>query len=70
MLCSTDTAALSAALGAVTRVFGCASQDVQALLLDVVASQHQLLVLGELNNGSMPSSVVKLNGQAYLEGCE
>jgi hypothetical protein len=41
---------------------------VQEVLLNIIAAEHQLLVLGQLNNGSLPSSVVRRNGQGYLQG--
>lgn len=35
--------------------------------MDFIHAQHDLLVLGKVN-GTLPSSVVRRNGIAYLEG--
>jgi hypothetical protein len=35
--------------------------------MDYIDTQHDILVLGKIN-GSLPDSIIKRNGIAYLEG--
>ena len=51
----------------VTRIFGKAADPLTQWLMNYINVQHDLLVLGKFN-GTLPSSVVKRNGIAYLEG--
>ncbi|HEX4621083.1 MAG TPA: hypothetical protein VH208_05880, partial [Myxococcaceae bacterium] len=62
-----DANALATALAPVVRPFGPVAENVNALLVDTAEAERRLLILGQVN-GAAPSSVVQLNGQAYLEG--
>lgn len=64
-----DAAALEAALAPVVRPFGGAKDDVRDLLVEAIAAQHALLVLGDYGEGA-PADVTRRNGQAYLQGWE
>ena len=60
--------ALSMRLVDITRIFGPAEASVRQALLDIIEAEHELLVLGQLANGSDPESVIRRNGQGYLQG--
>lgn len=49
--------------------FGAATASITAVIMDLSAAQHALLIKGELLNGSVPADIVKHNAQAYLEVC-
>lgn len=51
----------------VTRIFGQSADSITAWLVNYIELQHDLLVLGKLNN-TLPESIVRRNGIAYLEG--
>lgn len=51
----------------VTRIFGHIAPQVTQWLMNYIDMQHNLLVLGNYN-GTDPSSVVRRNGIAFLEG--
>lgn len=62
-----QTDALAQALSPITNIFGQYSQNISAILLRFIASQHALLIQG-LVDGAPPGNIVKFNGQAYMEG--
>jgi hypothetical protein len=64
-----DDAALDEALRPIVRPFGAAAEAARAALRALIADQHKLLVLGEVN-GVRPADIAKRNGMAYLEGWE
>jgi hypothetical protein len=70
VLGATDMDAVSTRLQDITRIFGPAESAVRQAILNIIDAEHQFFVLGQLNNGSLPSSVVNRNGQAYLQGKE
>lgn len=59
--------ALTAMLSDILCSFEGATNDVVAWISRVARTEHELLIRGVVN-GKPPSSVVKLNGHAYLEG--
>ena len=66
--CANDTEALNVRLMDITRIFGPAEAQMRALLVQLAEAEEQLLVFGQLNNGTFPSSVIERSGAAYTEG--
>lgn len=68
MSCSDDLEAYKLILTHALAVFGPATPGVVTAIVDLSQTQRDLLVRGLQANGSLPSDIVKHNGQAYLEG--
>lgn len=61
--------ALRETLRPLLAVFGESASGIEDALIDAMVLQHDLLTLGKVG-GVAPSSVVRRNGQAYLQGVE
>lgn len=61
--------ALRRAFTPIVRPFGAAADRAAELLVEMARSQHALLIEGR-QNGVAPSTTVRRNGQAYLQGVE
>eukprot|EP00698_Gefionella_okellyi_P016657 TRINITY_DN4777_c0_g2_i1.p1 TRINITY_DN4777_c0_g2~~TRINITY_DN4777_c0_g2_i1.p1 ORF type:complete len:794 (-),score=167.73 TRINITY_DN4777_c0_g2_i1:1848-4229(-) len=59
--------AMGIILTEVLSVFGDTASQLVAILQQIIASERQLLIYGEVN-GTRPDDVIKRNGIAYLEG--
>lgn len=66
---ASDEDAVRALLEPVERVFGASGGAIREWLVDYMDAQQDLLIDGRVN-GEAPSSVVRRNGQAFLQGWE
>jgi len=64
-----DAEALRVSLAPVVRPFGPVADQVSTLLIETIAAQRRLLILG-LVDGVGPEDITKRNGQAYMQGFE
>ena len=64
-----DAEALRVSLAPVVRPFGPVADQVSTLLVETIAAQRRLLILG-LVDGVGPDDITKRNGQAYMQGFE
>lgn len=66
---SDDRSAMATALLPLSSLFGELGPDLSTLLLDVIAMEKELLLLGRVD-GHAPKSLDRRTGQAYLQGMD